>query len=56
MRVKLCLKKTSSESICDYCSLLTIDEFHLKFFCPSSILNGRNALLGNVSSSSMEKK
>ena len=45
-RVKLHLKKTSSELICD------IDEFKLKLFCPSSILlHGRHALPGNVSSS-----
>ena len=49
-RVKLHLKKTSSELICD------IDEFKLKISCPSSILlHGRHTLPGNVSSSWLEK-
>ena len=32
------------------------DEFQLKLFCPISILHGRNALLGKVYSSWLEKK
>ena len=51
-RVKLLLKTTSGELVCDYQSFsFKMDEIYIKIVCPNSILHGRNALLGNISSS-----